>query len=171
MTGVQTCALPIYGKVVDNADVVEGIVQMRKGAEAEAVLRNIDNRVDFLNEHVLPPGVKIVPHIDRDDLVHLTTHTVLHNLTEGILLVVVVLFFFLGNIRSALIVAITIPFSLFFASILLDLNHIPANLLSLGALDFGMIVDGAVVMIENILRRIENHRRGSIDEKIGRAHV
>ena len=88
------------GKVIDNDDVVEGIVQMRKGAEAEAVLHNIDLKVDFLNQHVLPPGVKIVPHIDRDDLVHLTTHTVLHNLTEGILLVVIVLFFFLGNIRS-----------------------------------------------------------------------
>ncbi|HEX8810591.1 MAG TPA: efflux RND transporter permease subunit, partial [Terracidiphilus sp.] len=139
---------------------------MRKGAEAESVLRNIDLKVKFLNQHVLPPGVKIVPHIDRDDLVHLTTHTVLHNLTEGILLVVLVLFFFLGNIRSALIVAVTIPFSLFFASILLDLSRIPANLLSLGALDFGMIVDGAVVMIENILRRLENHQRGSVDETI-----
>jgi cobalt-zinc-cadmium resistance protein CzcA len=154
------------GKVIDNDDVVEGIVQMRKGAEAESVLRNIDIKVDFLNQHVLPRGVKIVPHIDRDDLVHLTTHTVLHNLSEGILLVVLVLFFFLGNVRSALIVAITIPFSLFFASILLDLSHIPANLLSLGALDFGMIVDGAVVMVENILRRLENHHRGSVDETI-----
>ena len=154
------------GKVVDDDDVVEGIIQMRKGAEAEAVLRNIHLKVDFLNKHVLPLGVRIVPHIDRDDLVHLTTHTVLHNLSEGILLVVLVLFFFLGNIRSALIVAITIPFSLFFASILLDLNHIPANLLSLGALDFGMIVDGAVVMIENIVRRLENHHRGSVDETI-----
>ena len=144
---------------IDNDDVVEGIVQMRKGAEAEAVLRDIDVKVEFLNERVLPPGVKIVPHIDRDDLVHLTTHTVLHNLTEGILLVVLVLFFFLGNVRSALIVAITIPFSLFFASILLDLRHIPANLLSLGALDFGMIVEGAAVMVENIQRRLENRMR------------
>jgi len=156
------------GRVTDNNDVVEGIVQMRKGAEAEAVLRNIDQRVAFLNEHVLPKGVKIVPHIDRDDLVHLTTHTVLHNLTEGILLVVLVLFFFLGNVRAALLVAATIPFSLFFASILLDLRHIPANLLSLGALDFGMIVDGAVVMVENIMRRLETYKEshGSIDETI-----
>jgi cobalt-zinc-cadmium resistance protein CzcA len=156
------------GKVIDNADVVEGIVQMRKGAEAEAVLRDIDAKVDFLNQHVLPPGVAIVPHIDRDDLVHLTTHTVLHNLTEGILLVVIVLFFFLGNVRSALIVAITIPFSLFFAAILLDLSHIPANLLSLGALDFGMIVEGAAVMVENIQRRLENRTGSSatIDESI-----
>ena len=156
------------GRVTDNNDVVEGIMQMRKGAEAEAVLRNIDQKVAFLNEHVLPKGVKIVPHIDRDDLVHLTTHTVLHNLTEGILLVVLVLFFFLGNVRAALLVAATIPFSLFFASILLDLRHIPANLLSLGALDFGMIVDGAVVMVENIMRRLETYKEshGSIDETI-----
>jgi cobalt-zinc-cadmium resistance protein CzcA len=156
------------GRVTDNNDVVEGIVQMRKGAEAEAVLHDIDEKVKFLNERVLPKGVKIVPHIDRDDLVHMTTHTVLHNLSEGILLVVLVLFFFLGNIRSALVVAITIPFSLFFASILLDLSHIPANLLSLGALDFGMIVDGAVVMVENIVRRLEKQHesRGSVDETI-----
>jgi len=156
------------GRVTDNNDVVEGIVQMRKGAEAEAVLRDIDAKVAFLNERVLPKGVKIVPHIDRDDLVHLTTHTVLHNLTEGILLVVLVLFFFLGNLRSALIVALTIPFSLFFASILLDLRHIPANLLSLGALDFGMIVEGAAVMVENIQRRLEGWKEGhaSVDEVI-----
>jgi cobalt-zinc-cadmium resistance protein CzcA len=156
------------GLVTDNNDVVEGIVQMRKGAEAEAVLRDIDKKVEFLNTRVLPKGVKIVPHIDRDDLVHLTTHTVLHNLTEGILLVVLVLFFFLGNLRSALIVALTIPFSLFFASILLDLRHIPANLLSLGALDFGMIVEGAAVMVENIQRRLEGWKEGhaSVDEII-----
>ena len=123
------------------------------------MLRDIDKKVKFLNKRVLPKGVKIVPHIDRDDLVHLTTHTVLHNLTEGILLVVLVLFFFLGNVRSSLIVALTIPFSLFFASILLDLRHIPANLLSLGALDFGMIVEGAAVMVENIQRQLE--RRGA----------
>src|SRR6516165_2292062 len=156
------------GRVTDNNDVVEGIVQMRKGAEAEAVLRDIDAKVKFLNERVLPKGVKVVPHIDRDDLVHLTTHTVLHNLTEGILLVVLVLFFFLGNLRSALVVALTIPFSLFFASILLDLRHIPANLLSLGALDFGMIVEGAAVMVENIQRRLEGRKEGhtTMDETI-----
>jgi cobalt-zinc-cadmium resistance protein CzcA len=156
------------GRVTDNNDVVEGIVQMRKGAEAEAVLRDLDQKVAFLNTRVLPKGVQIVPHIDRDDLVNLTTHTVLHNLTEGILLVVLVLFFFLGNLRSALIVALTIPFSLFFASILLDLRHVPANLLSLGALDFGMIVEGAAVMVENIQRRLEGWKEGraSVDEVI-----
>ena len=142
------------GRIMDDSDVVEGIVQMRKGAEAEATLRAIHDKVDYLNEHILPQGVKIVPHLDRDELVHYTTRTVLRNLTEGIILVVIVLFLFLGNVRSALIVALTIPFSLFFAAILLDVSQIPANLLSLGALDFGMIVDGSVVMVENILRRL-----------------
>jgi cobalt-zinc-cadmium resistance protein CzcA len=149
------------GTVVDNDDVVEGIVQMRKGAEAESVLRGIDKKVEFLNTRVLPPGVKIVPHIDRDDLVHLTTHTVLHNLTEGILLVVIVLFFFLGNVRSSLLVALTIPFSLFFASILLNVSDMRANLLSIGALDFGMVVEGAAVMIENIQVHLERKRATS----------
>jgi cobalt-zinc-cadmium resistance protein CzcA len=143
------------GRVVDNDDVVEGIVQMRKGAEAEATLAAIDVKVEELNQRILPPGVKIVPHIDRDDLVRYTTHTVLRNLSEGIALVVLILFLFLGNARSAFIVALTMPFSLFFAAILLDLRQIPANLLSLGALDFGMIVDTCVVMVENILRRLE----------------
>jgi cobalt-zinc-cadmium resistance protein CzcA len=104
--------------------------------------------------------VKIVPFIDRSDLVHFTSHTVLHNLTEGMILVSIILFLFLGNIRGALIVAATIPFSLLFASICLDLRHIPANLLSLGALDFGMVVDGAVVMVENIVRHL-GHKNGN----------
>ena len=144
------------GKVViDDDDVVEGIVLLRKGADAEKTLAALHEKVDYVNRDVLPPGVKIVPYLDRSDLVHYTTHTVLHNLGEGIALVVIVLFLFLGNIRSAFIVALTIPFSLLFASILLDLRHIPANLLSLGALDFGMVVDGSVVMVENILRHLE----------------
>jgi len=156
------------GRVLDDDDVVEGIVQMRKGAEAEATVAGIHAKVAYLNEHVLPPGVKIVPHIDRDDLVHYTTHTVLRNLSEGIILVVLVLFLFLGHVRSALIVACAIPFSLFLACILLDLQHVPANLLSLGALDFGMIVDGAVVMVENILRHLEESHdsSGTITETI-----
>jgi len=155
------------GMVVDDDDVVEGIVQMRKDADPHSTLEALHAKVKYLNERVLPPGVKIVPHLDRSDLVHYTTHTVLHNLTEGIILVVIVLFAFLGNIRSAFIVALTIPFSLLFASILLDLRHIPANLLSLGALDFGMVVDGSVVMIENILRRLENRRNGNGNITIG----
>jgi cobalt-zinc-cadmium resistance protein CzcA len=142
------------GRVLDNDDVVEGIVLLRKGAEADSTLQGIEAKVRELNDHLLPPGVKIVPFLDRSDLVHYTTHTVLHNLTEGIILVVIVLFVFLGNARGALIVALTIPFSLLFAAICLDLRQIPANLLSLGALDFGMVVDGAVVMVENIVRHL-----------------
>jgi cobalt-zinc-cadmium resistance protein CzcA len=144
------------GTVVDDDDVVEGIVLLRKGAEADGALTALHEKVKFINQFVLPPGVKLVPFLDRSDLVHFTTHTVLHNLTEGIILVVVILFLFLGNMRSALIVALTIPFSLLFASIFLDLSHIPANLLSLGALDFGMVVDGSVVMVENILRHLSD---------------
>ena len=116
----------------------------------------IHAKVKELNDHILPAGVKVVPFIDRSDLVHYTTHTVLHNLTEGIILVVIVLFLFLGNVRGAIIVALTIPFSLLFAATCLNLKDIPANLLSLGALDFGMVVDGAVVMVENIVRHIHN---------------
>jgi cobalt-zinc-cadmium resistance protein CzcA len=146
------------GKIEDNDDVVEGIVLLRKGADSDATLEGIHEKVKELNEHILPPGVKVVPHLDRSDLLHYTTHTVLHNLTEGIVLVAVILFLFLGNARGAFIVALTIPFSLLFASICLDLNHIPANLLSLGALDFGMVVEGAVVMVENIIRH-RSHQR------------
>jgi cobalt-zinc-cadmium resistance protein CzcA len=145
------------GKMIDNDDVISGIVLLRKGAEADLALEGIHKKVEELNNHLLPPGVKVVPFIDRTDLVHFTTHTVLHNLTEGFILVTIVLLLFLGNVRAALIVALTIPFSLLFASICLDLRHIPANLLSLGALDFGMVVDGAVVMVENIIRHI-GHR-------------
>ncbi len=142
------------GKIVDNDDVVSGIVLLRKGATADLALKGINKKVKELNEHILPPGVKVVPFIDRSDLVHFTTHTVLHNLTEGMILVSLVLLLFLGNVRGAIIVALTIPFSLLFASICLDLRNIPANLLSLGALDFGMVVDGAVVMVENIVRHL-----------------
>jgi cobalt-zinc-cadmium resistance protein CzcA len=159
------------GKIVDNDDVVSGIVLLRKGAAAEAALQGIHKKVEELNNHILPPGVKVVPFIDRSDLVHFTSHTVLHNLTEGMILVSIILFIFLGNIRGALIVAATIPFSLLFASICLDLRHIPANLLSLGALDFGMVVDGAVVMVENIVRHL-GHKNGGAktpSEKISEA--
>jgi len=142
------------GHLINNDDVVEGIVLLRKGAESDATLRGIHDKVQELNAHLLPPGVAIVPHLDRSNLVHYTTGTVLQNLTEGIALVVAVLFVFLGNVRGALIVALTVPFALLFASICLNLRQIPANLLSLGALDFGMVVDGAVVMVENIIRHL-----------------
>jgi cobalt-zinc-cadmium resistance protein CzcA len=100
------------GKIVDDDDVVSGIVLLRKGANSDQALEGIHAKVQQLNDHILPRGVKIVPFIDRSDLVHFTTHTVLHNLTEGILLVAIILFLFLGNVRGAIIVALTIPFSL-----------------------------------------------------------
>jgi len=142
------------GKIIDNPDVVSAWVPMRKGADAEKALEGLHKKVQELNDHILPPGVKIDPFIDRSDLLHYTTHTVLHNLTEGIILVVIILFLFLGNARGAAIVALTIPFSLLFAATCLKLRGIPANLLSLGALDFGMVVDGAVVMVENLIRHM-----------------
>lgn len=148
------------GKVIDSSDVVEATVFLRKGAWADPTLKQIHRKVQELNDHILPPGVKLVPFLDRSDLIGLTTHTVMRNLADGFVLVAIVLFLFLGNVRSALIVALTIPFSLLFASICLNLRNIPANLLSLGALDFGMIVDGAVVMVENITRRL-GHAEGS----------
>jgi heavy metal efflux system protein len=142
------------GKLIDDDDVVSGIALLRKGADADTALKGIHKKVEELNTTILPKGVKLVPLIDRSDLVHYTTHTVLHNLVEGIVLVVIILFLFLGNIRGAIIVALTIPFSLLFAATCLNLKEIPANLLSLGALDFGMVVDGAVVMVENIIRHL-----------------
>jgi heavy metal efflux system protein len=146
------------GRIVDEPDVIQGGVLMRKGAEEQPTLDAIHKKVDQLNNGILPPGVKVIPMLDRSDLLHFTTHTVMHNLAEGMILVSIILFLFLLNVRAAVLVALTIPFSLLFASICLDLVHIPANLLSLGALDFGMVVDGAVVMVENIIRHL-THRR------------
>jgi cobalt-zinc-cadmium resistance protein CzcA len=160
------------GHIIDNDDVVAGIVLLRKGADSDTTLRAIHDKVQELNDRILPRGVKVVPFLDRSDLVHLTTHTVMHNLTLGIILVSVILFVFLGNVRGALIVTLTIPFSLLFASICLQLRHIPANLLSLGALDFGMIVEGAVVMIENIVRMLshpDSDATETVPQRISRA--
>jgi heavy metal efflux system protein len=159
------------GKILDNDDVVSGIAALQKGADAQPTLDGIHAKVEELNDRILPKGVKVVPFIDRSDLLHFTTHTVLHNLTEGIVLVIIVLLLLLGNVRGAIIVSLTIPFSLLFAAICLDLQHIPANLLSLGALDFGMIVDGAVVMVENIVRHLNRQDDGTrtAQEKIREA--
>jgi len=149
------------GTIVDEPDVIQGGVLMRKGAEEGPTLEAIHAKVDELNNHILPEGVKVIPMLDRSDLLHYTLHTVLHNLVEGMILVTIILFLFLGNARGAFIVALTIPFSLLFASIFLNLSHIPANLISLGALDFGMVVDGAVVMVENIMRHLSHRKNGS----------
>jgi cobalt-zinc-cadmium resistance protein CzcA len=149
------------GVIVDEPDVIQGSVLMLKGSEEGPTLDGIHKKVDELNNQILPEGVKIIPMLDRSDLLHFTLHTVLHNLGEGMILVTIILLLFLGNIRAAIIVAITIPFSLMFASIWLDLSKIPANLLSLGALDFGMMVDGAVVMVENIVRHLNKRQQAA----------
>ncbi len=149
------------GVIVDEPDVIQGGVLMRKGAEEGPTIEGIHQKVDELNNHILPEGVKVIPMLDRSDLLHYTLHTVLHNLGEGMILVTIILFLFLGNVRGAFVVALTIPFSLLFASIFLNLSHIPANLISLGALDFGMVVDGAVVMMENIMRHLSHRKNGS----------
>src|SRR5580693_2625455 len=149
------------GVIVDEPDVIQGSVLMLKGAEEQPTLDGIHAKVNQLNSQILPEGVKLIPMLDRSDLLHFTLHTVLHNLGEGMILVTIILLMFLGNVRAAIIVAITIPFSLLFASIFLDLSKIPANLLSLGALDFGMLVDGAVVMVENIIRHMGRSQNGS----------
>jgi cobalt-zinc-cadmium resistance protein CzcA len=160
------------GSIIDEPDVIQGGVLMRKGAEEQPTLDAIHKKVNELNNGLLPPGVKVVPMLDRSDLLHFTLHTVMHNLAEGMILVTIILLLFLLNARAAFIVALTIPFSLLFASICLDLNHIPANLLSLGALDFGMVVDGAVVMMENIIRHLAHSRdRGPADPRKTTAEI
>lgn len=135
-------------------DAVEGIILMRTGEQAQVVLKRVEEKTKELNDHVLPKDVKVVPYYDRSDLIALTTRTVADNLFRGIVLVIIVLIFFLYDIRSGLIVAVTIPLSLLIAFICLDLRGIPANLLSIGAIDFGILVDGAVVMVENIYRQL-----------------
>ncbi|MBZ5511259.1 MAG: CusA/CzcA family heavy metal efflux RND transporter [Acidobacteriia bacterium] len=152
------------GVIVDNDDVIFAQVMMRKGAHSGPTLEKLHAKVQQMNNGILPPGVKMERMIDRSDLLHYTLHTVLHNLAEGMILVTVILLLFLLSARAALIVAITIPFSLLFASIWLDLTHMEANLLSLGALDFGMVVDGAVVMVENIVRHLS--RNSGSDSKV-----
>jgi heavy metal efflux system protein len=135
-------------------EAVEGVILMRVGEQAQRILDRVRAVTDDLNQHVLPPDVKIVPFYDRHYLIDETTQTVERNLLRGMLLVLVILGLLLFSIRTALIVAVTIPFALMFAFICLDWRNIPANLLSIGAIDFGIIVDGAVVMVENIFREL-----------------
>jgi len=146
------------GVVVDNDDVIFAQVMMRKGADSGPTLEKLHAKIGQLNNGILPPGVKMEKMIDRSDLLALTLNTVLHNLGEGMILVTIILFLFLFNARAALIVALTIPFSLLYASIWLGVTKVPVNLLSLGALDFGMVVDGAVVMVENIVRHMSRRQ-------------
>jgi cobalt-zinc-cadmium resistance protein CzcA len=141
----------------DEDDVVQGIVLLRKGENALEVLDRVRAKVDEINQHDLPAGVRIIPHYDRTELIDRTLHTVRKNMIEGIALVLLVLILFLGlgNYRSALVVALVVPLSLLGAFLLLDLRGIPANLISMGAIDFGIIVDSAVVVVENLIRLLE----------------
>src|SRR5579863_7159113 len=149
-------------------EAVEGVILMRVGEQAQLILDRVRAVTDDLNQHVLPPDVKVVPYYDRRDLIEETTRTVEANLLRGMAIVLVILGLFLFSVRTALIVAATIPFALLFSFICLDWRHIPANLLSIGAIDFGIIVDGAVVMVENIFRELaarhgeERHNVGSV---------
>src|SRR5262249_7211541 len=153
-------AVPRQGLVGkdDEDEIVTGIVLMRKGENPSAVLAALKERVTTLNASILPKGVQIVPYYDRTKLIDTTLHTVFKNLLEGALLVTLVLYLFLGHLRSAAIVALVIPLSLLATFLGLKLRGIPANLLSLGAMDFGIIVDGAVIVVENIFRQLSEHR-------------
>jgi heavy metal efflux system protein len=137
-----------------NDDAVEGVILMLRGGQTQNVLKGVEAKTEELNRSILPPDVKIVPFYDRSELVHLTTDTVEANLLRGMVLVLVVLIFFLVSFRAAVIVALTIPLSLLFAFIVLHAHDVAANLLSIGAIDFGIVIDGTVVMIENIYREL-----------------
>jgi len=144
-------------------DAVEGVILLRTGEKTQDVLKRVEAKTKELNDEVLPKDVKILPFYDRTDLIALTTQTVERNLLRGMLLVIVVLIFFLYDFRAGLIVATTIPLALLFAFVCLDLQNASANLLSIGAVDFGILVDGAVVMVENIFRQISARRGTSLN--------
>ncbi|HVW60544.1 MAG TPA: CusA/CzcA family heavy metal efflux RND transporter [Puia sp.] len=143
----------------NNPDAVEGIVLMRKGENPDDVIKGLKAKIKKLNERVLPSDTHIVPFYNREDLIHYATHTVLHNLIEGILLVTLIVSLFMFNWRTTLIVSIIIPLSLLFAFICLHLMGMSANLLSLGAIDFGIIIDGAVVMVEGLFVLLDHKAR------------
>jgi heavy metal efflux system protein len=143
----------------DVDDIVQGIVLMRRGAESIPTIKRVEAEVDKVNgSGILPPGVSIQRIYDRSDLIHVTTHTVLHNMVAGIVLIFLLQWAFLGNVRSAVIVATTIPFALSFAIGLMVLRGESANLLSVGAIDFGLVVDATVILVENIFRHLAEDR-------------
>src|SRR5665213_2750968 len=144
-------------------DAVEGVILMLKGEKTQDVLKRVEAKTKELNDHVLPKDVKVLPFYDLSDLIALTTRIVEANLLRGMLLVVVVLIFFLYDFRAGLIVAVTIPLALLFAFICLDVQSASANLLSIGAVDFGILVDGAIFMVENIFRQIAARRGTSLN--------
>ncbi|HJT75055.1 MAG TPA: CusA/CzcA family heavy metal efflux RND transporter [Chitinophaga sp.] len=149
---VSISSLPRLGQVGRDKrnDVVEGIIVMRKGENPSEVIKRVQDRITYLNEKVLPSDVKINTFYNRNDLIEFATHTVLHNMLEGIIFVTVIVFLFMADWRTTVIVAIVIPLALLFAFICLTLRGMSANLLSMGAIDFGIIIDGAVVMVEGI---------------------
>jgi heavy metal efflux system protein len=151
-----------------NPDAVSGIVLLLRGMNPSIVLEGVHQQVEALNHGILPPDVRLVPYLDRTQLVHTTVHRVSQTLLEGMGLVLVVLILFLGSVRGAVLVAITVPLSLLFAFILMRFTGIPANLLSLGAIDFGIIVDASIVVMENILRRREENPGSKLGERDAR---
>ena len=166
---IQEGAAPRLGIVGhdDDADMVQGVVLMRYGGETQPTLEGIHKRIDEIRQnHVLPPGMDIVPYYDRGNLVKLTTHTVLENLVVGMLLVSIVLFLFLGHTRAAIITALNIPLALLIAFCGLVSTDTSANLISLGAVDFGIVVDSTVIMMENIFRHLGPHGKGIMSERI-----
>ncbi len=160
---VSNAALPRLGQVGRDLhnDMVEGIIVMRKGENPSNVIKNVEAKIKYLNEKVLPADVKINTFYNRDDLIDFATHTVIHNMVEGILFVTVIVFLFMADWRTTVIVAIVIPLALMFAFICLTLRGMSANLLSMGAIDFGIIIDGAVVMVEGIFVLLD-HKAKSI---------
>ena len=144
-------------------DAVEGVILMRTGEKTQDVLTRVEAKTKELNDHILPKDVKVHPFYDRTDLIALTTHVVTQNLLRGMFLVIVVLIFFLYDLRAGLIAAVTVPLSLLFAFICIDAQNASANLLSIGAVDFGILVDGAVFMVENIYRQLALHRERPLD--------
>lgn len=153
---VKEASAPVQGLVGQDStdDIVNGLVLMRKGENPSDLLKGIKQTINELNEHVLPPGVQLKPYYDRSWLIDKTLHTVFGNLIEGAFLVTFVLLLFLGNLRAALIVACIIPLAVLSTFLGLTFLHLPANLLSLGAMDFGIIVDGAVIVVENVFLRL-----------------
>lgn len=158
---VDISSLPRLGQVGRDLsnDVVEGIVVMRKGENPSEVIRRVQEKIDQLNEKILPPDVQIDTFYNRNTLIEYATHTVLHNMLEGIVLVTVIVFLFMADWRTTLIVALVVPLALLFAFICLTLKGMSANLLSMGAIDFGIIIDGAVVMVEGIFVLLDHQAK------------
>ena len=146
---------------------MQGVILMRYGEHTRPTLEGIYKRIEYIREnHILPPGMEIVPYYDRDNLVKVTSHTVLENLLTGMVLVMVVQLLFLGNLRAALITSLVIPLSLLVAFAGMVLTGTSANLLSIGAVDFGIVVDSSVIMMENIFKHLGRHGKGSMRERI-----